>query len=118
MTAMTAVTAVTAAIVVHVKVVRINNAKAKVNKISNVKVIGKKGEAIATIAIVDDVEEMAAMRVHKAMIVTKALMVLMNPSAMTQFKSRVILICVMRAMASCALVGTSPLVKMPISPSS
>jgi hypothetical protein len=57
--------------VVLVKVVRTNNVKVKVNRISNVKVIGKRGEEIATIAIVVVVGEMVATKARKVMIVTK-----------------------------------------------
>jgi hypothetical protein len=57
--------------VVLVKVVRTNNVKVKVNRISNVKVIGKRGEEIATIAIVVAADEMVATKARKVMIVTK-----------------------------------------------
>jgi hypothetical protein len=56
----------------HVKVAKANNVKAnKVNKASHVKEIGKRGEAIAIIAIADAAAAMDAMKDHKAMIVTK-----------------------------------------------
>jgi hypothetical protein len=115
---MIAVIAASVASAVLDKVARISNVKAKANKISNAKATGKRGEEIATIAIVAAAGEMVAMKAHKVMIVTTAQKQFLNRSAMIPLKLRATSICVMRATASCALVDTSPRVRMPTSPSS